>query len=164
MSQANFLVPTAFIIFGVTGDLTSRKLVPALYELKLADRLPNPFYIIGYARRDWNDESMREHLKQGVIQFAHSQPIEEDVLDALLGSMHYLQAAFEEEDGFRRLGQLLDKLGAENRLYYLAAPPDVYSTIIRGIGSAKLGCDVINDGAGSVSQVAFEVLGGDSQS
>jgi glucose-6-phosphate 1-dehydrogenase len=140
MSQANFLVPTAFVIFGVTGDLTSRKLVPAIYELKLADRLPNPFYIIGYARRDWTDEVMRDKLKQAVIEHAHSNPIDEGVLEALLGSMHYLQAPFEDMDGYNRLGQLLDKLGAANRLYYLAAPPDVYSTIIKGIGEAKLGC------------------------
>jgi len=137
--QANFLSPTAIVIFGVTGDLTSRKLIPALYQLRLDDRLPNPFYVIGYARRDWDDESMREQLKAGVLEYARNQPVNDDVLNQTLGSFHYLKANFAEEEGYQRLGLLLNQLGVANRLYYLASPPDVYSTIIQKLGSAGLG-------------------------
>src|SRR3990172_2093649 len=137
--QANFLPPTAIVIFGVTGDLTSRKLIPALYQLRLDDRLPNPFYVIGYARRDWDDETMREHLRKGVLEYARNQPVNEDVLNQTLGSFHYLKANFVEEDGYQRLEILLNQLGVANRLYYLASPPDVYSKIIQKLGSAGLG-------------------------
>jgi glucose-6-phosphate 1-dehydrogenase len=138
MPQANFLAPTALVIFGVTGDLTKRKLVPALYELKLADRLPNPFYVIGYARRDWNDQVMREHMREGITEFARSQPVNEDVVEQILGSMRYLRAPFEEADGYTRLAELLRELDVVNCLHYLASPPDVYATIVRGIGQAAL--------------------------
>ena len=107
MPQANFLAPTALVIYGVTGDLTKRKLVPALYELKLADRLPNPFYVIGYARRDWSDQVMRDTLRQGISEFARSQPVNEQVVEQLLGSMRYLRAPFEESAGYQRLAGLL---------------------------------------------------------
>ena len=137
--QADFLAPTAIVIFGVTGDLTRRKLVPALYQLKLADRLPNPFYVIGFARRDWDDQAMREELRQGVFEFARTQPIDEDILDLLLGSFYYVRASFEDHEGYKRLKSLLRKLDAVNRLYYLASPPQVYTEIIQGLGEAGLG-------------------------
>ncbi len=138
MPQANFLAPTALVIYGVTGDLTKRKLVPALYELKLADRLPNPFYVIGYARRDWSDQVMRDTLRQGINEFARSQPVNEQVVEQLLGSMRYLRAPFEESAGYQRLAGLLSELDVVNCLHYLASPPDVYATIICGIGEAGL--------------------------
>jgi glucose-6-phosphate 1-dehydrogenase len=137
--QANFLSPTALVIFGVTGDLTKRKLIPALYQLRLDDRLPNPFFVVGFARREWDDESMREHLKSGVLEYARIQPVNENILNLTLGSFHYLKSSFEEEEGYRRLDTLLTQLGVVNRLYYLAAPPDVYGTIINQLGSTGLG-------------------------
>ena len=139
MIQANFLAPTALVIFGATGDLTKRKLIPAIYQLRLDDRLPNPFYVIGFARRDWDDISMREYLKAGVVEHARNQPVNEDLLNNSLGAFHYLRASFEDADGYKRLDELLNHLGVTNRLYYLAAPPDVYVTIIRRLGSAGLG-------------------------
>ena len=138
MPQANFLAATALIIFGVTGDLTKRKLVPALYELKLADRLPNPFYVIGFARRDWTDDVMRDHMRQGITEFARSQPVDEKVAGHLLGSMHYLRASFEDPEGYRKLAELLKELDVVNCLHYLASPPDVYATIVCGIGEVGL--------------------------
>ncbi len=138
MPQANFLAATALVIYGVTGDLTKRKLVPALYELKLADRLPNPFYVIGYAWRDWNDQVLRDYMRQGITEFARSQPVNEEVIELLLGSMHYLRASFEEAAGYSNLAELLRQLAVVNRLHYLASPPDVYATIVRGIGEASL--------------------------
>ncbi len=55
----------AFVIFGVTGDLTRRKLIPALYELLLSNRLAAPIYIVGFARRDWSDEYLKQVLRKG---------------------------------------------------------------------------------------------------
>jgi len=132
------LSATAFVIFGVTGDLTARKLVPALYELALSDRLPSSLYVVGLARRDWNDAKMRAQLRQGVLQFARSKPIDQEKLDSLLSIMNYVCSSFDEPEGYQRLGGLLNELNAVNRLFYLATPPESYPTIIRQIGEAGL--------------------------
>jgi len=131
--------PTAIVIFGATGDLTRRKLIPALYELAIAGRLPEKLYLIGFARRPWGDAGMRDNLKRGVAEFARSQPLQPEALDRLLASMRYVQSSFDDPEGYQRLGALLDELGVANRLFYLAAPPDHYAVIIRQIGQARLG-------------------------
>lgn len=128
----------AFIIFGVTGDLAYRKLVPALYELELENSLPSNFYVIGFARREWSDDVMREHLRQGLLEFASAQPVQEWALDKLLNCMHYLQSTFDDSEGYRKLGVMLDELHIANRLFYLATPPDVYPNIVKHIGEAQL--------------------------
>jgi glucose-6-phosphate 1-dehydrogenase len=127
-----------FVIFGVTGDLTNRKLVPALYELELENRLPKNFYIIGFARRNWDDQTMRDHLRQGVEEFARTQPVQQEALDKLLNCMFYIQSSFEDLDGYHKLESLLVEHQIDNRLLYLAAPPDDYYTIVRNIGEAGL--------------------------
>jgi glucose-6-phosphate 1-dehydrogenase len=129
---------TALIIFGVTGDLARRKLVPALYELLLAKRLPVPFFIIGFARRDWDDKTMADQLKSGVVEFARSKPVDAQVVDELGSMMHYIRSTFEDEDGYKRLKSKLNELGVVNRLFYLAAPPEDYTTIVSQIGKANL--------------------------
>ena len=130
--------PTAFVIFGVTGDLTHRKLVPALYELALAKRLPDPFYIIGFARRDWDDKTMAAQLTSGVQEFALSKGKDTEVLNTLCEHMRYVKSSFEDHDGYARLKKLLEELGIVNRLYYLAAPPEDYWLIVRRLGRAEL--------------------------
>ena len=123
-----------FVIFGVTGDLTKRKLIPALYQLAVADQLPDELVIIGFARRSWDDEQMRSELKKGVEKFSRTNPIENDVLDRLLGCMHYVQSNFDDPDGYHRLCEKIDELDITNRIYYLSSPPSWYETIINGIG------------------------------
>lgn len=130
--------PTAFIIFGVTGDLTRRRLVPALYELALTQRLPEPLYIIGFARRDWDAVNMAKILTQSVKEFARTKPVDSKILESLCAKMHYVRSTFEDEEGYSRLGQVIDELGIVNRLYYLAAPPEDYVTIVRSLGKALL--------------------------
>ena len=93
----------AFVIFGVTGDLTHRKLIPALYELKSSHRLPEPVTIIGFARRDWDDQQLQEELKKGVRQFARSQPVQEDVLSQLVSDARYVQSSFDDPNGYEKL-------------------------------------------------------------
>lgn len=129
---------TAIVIFGVTGDLTRRKLVPALYELCLSDRLPPEFTIVGFARRPWDDETEREEMSKAVNEFARSQPVEPAVLDSLLRNANYIQSTFEDPDGYKRLKKLFDKIGLINCLFYLATPPDDYTVIIEQIGKVNL--------------------------
>ncbi|HBX70690.1 MAG TPA: glucose-6-phosphate dehydrogenase [Chloroflexi bacterium] len=129
---------TALVIFGVTGDLTRRKLIPALYELMLADRLPENFYVIGFARRDWTDDFLREQMRSGVLEFARNQPVNPEIQNRLLQKMFYLQASFDDTEGYRVLANRLAELKIENCLFYLATPPSAYETIVEQLGAANL--------------------------
>ena len=129
---------TAFVIFGVTGDLTRRKLIPALYELMLTNRLPEKFYVVGFARRDWTDDFLREQMNSGVLEFARKRPVDPDVLERLMQGMYYVQSSFDETDGYRDLGVKLADLKVDNCLFYLATPPDAYTTIVEQLGLADL--------------------------
>jgi glucose-6-phosphate 1-dehydrogenase len=126
--------PVGFVVFGVSGDLTRRKLIPALYELKRAGRLEIPFFIIGFARRDWSDETLREKLREGVLEFARTKPVDEPVLDDLLSNAYYVRGSFDEVDGFYNLGEKLKELKLQNVMFYLATPPESYTDIIRNLG------------------------------
>lgn len=127
------------VIFGVTGDLTRRKLVPALYQLALADQLPDELVIIGFARREWDDEKLRAEMKKGVEKFSRTQPIDDDKLESLLACMFYVQSTFGDAEGYEVLEKRMKELGVTNRMYYLATPPSSYATIVDQIGAANLG-------------------------
>lgn len=130
--------PAAVIIFGVTGDLAYRKLVPALYELEVQDQLPEELSVVGFARRDWDREFMQERFRNAVNEHARSQPVQADKLERVLRRMYYLRSTFGDLDGYNRLGGLLEELGVRNRMYYLAAPPESYGAIIYNLGESGL--------------------------
>lgn len=131
-------VPIAIVIFGATGDLTRRKLLPALYQLAIEDQLPDKVFIIGFARRDWNNEKMAEVMQAGIEDFAREKPINAQAMQRILKSLRYVSSIFDDAKGYAKLGELLDDLGAENRLFYLATPPAAYAEIISQIGNAGL--------------------------
>jgi glucose-6-phosphate 1-dehydrogenase len=131
--------PTSLVIFGVTGDLTHRKLIPALYEISCAGRMPKNLSIIGFARRDWDDAAMRMHLSLGVLDHVGDEKrVDKAVLDDLLDRMHYVRSSFDDPEGYRRLAELTARLEVENCLFYLATPPQAYQDIIRNIGECKM--------------------------
>ncbi|MCS6908324.1 MAG: glucose-6-phosphate dehydrogenase [Anaerolineales bacterium] len=126
---------TAIVIFGVTGDLTSRKLIPALQHLYSIERLPLPFYIFGFARRDWNDQVLRQHLTQSI---RGRKKDGEGAIPSLLERCFYIQSDFRDREGYHRLKQELLRYEMVNVLYYFAAPPDAYIDILEGIRVAGL--------------------------
>ena len=128
----------AFVIFGVTGDLTRRKLIPALYELEAAGRLPDPFHIIGFARRDWTDDFLKSNFQEGIRDFVRTKPAQPQVQEKLLKNSRYVSSTFDDPEGYQKLGQLLKELDVGNVVFYLATPPDEYVHIIRNIGACKL--------------------------
>lgn len=128
----------AIVIFGVTGDLTRRKLLPALYELMRSEKLTEPVYLIGFARRDWDDEFLREQLSQGVEEFSRTRPVSAERVKRLLDHAHYIRSSFEDAAGYQQLGRFLDDRNVHNVLYYLATPPEEYSTIVELIGKSKI--------------------------
>jgi len=133
--------PCTLVIFGATGDLTHRKLIPALYSMSHQRLLPPNFAIVGFARRDWNDETFRQKMKEAVDEFAKN--VHGGVWDSFAQELYFNRSDFTDLDGYKRLKELLDRLDQErgtggNRVYYLATSPESYADIIRNLGEAGL--------------------------
>ncbi|NLG73665.1 MAG: glucose-6-phosphate dehydrogenase [Chloroflexi bacterium] len=128
----------AFIIFGITGDLAYRKLIPSLYTLIKEERIPAPLKVIGFARRDWSDEPLRQRMREAVSESLDGREIDTAALETLVAPACYVRSSFEEPQGYQHLEAVLDELHPIHRLFYLAAPPDEYPVIIEQIGQARL--------------------------
>jgi glucose-6-phosphate 1-dehydrogenase len=126
-----------FVIFGVTGDLTRRKIIPALYELFLSERISPPFNIIGFARRDWNDEVLKDTFRSAINEYDSENKVDPDVLEKLLENVHYVRASFDDLNGYECLCSLLTELKVHNVVLYLATPPESYTQIIEELGKTK---------------------------
>src|SRR6266487_6674018 len=136
--------PCAVVIFGATGDLTQRKLLPTLAHLFHDHPLPQAFSIAAFARRPLTDEQWRSMAMESINKYLP----EDDKLDSAAQKdfaqrMFYCQSDFNNLEGFQKLADLLDKLDREqgthgNRLYYLATPPTTDSEIIQQLGEAGL--------------------------
>jgi glucose-6-phosphate 1-dehydrogenase len=133
--------PCALVIFGASGDLTHKKLMPALYALMLRRLLPSRFAIVGVARTDGDDDAFRSDMKEAVQKHARDE-FRQDVWDELAQNMHYVATDFADEGGESKLQDLLTKLDAErelggNRVYYLAVPPGAFPTIVDELGKRR---------------------------
>jgi glucose-6-phosphate 1-dehydrogenase len=131
----------ALVIFGASGDLTHKKLMPALYALALRRLLPPRFAIIGVARTEGDDDSFREDMKQAVQKHARDE-FRQDVWDELAGNMHYVPTDFADEGGEQALEQLVERCDEEcrlggNRVYYLAVPPGAFPEIVEALGKRR---------------------------
>jgi glucose-6-phosphate 1-dehydrogenase len=134
--------PCAFVVFGASGDLTARKLMPALYNLARQRLLPAGFSIVGFARRDWDDDQFRAVMKRSAAQHSR-EPLQEDLWDSFARRLHFVPGQFDELSGYVRLHERLLRQdtahGAEgNRLFYLATPPASYAQIAQRLGEAGL--------------------------
>ncbi|MGX7741324.1 glucose-6-phosphate dehydrogenase [Rhodopseudomonas parapalustris] len=132
----------AFVIFGVTGDLTHRLVIPALYNLAEAGLLPEKFCVVGVTRKEMASDTLRDSLMQGLRKYA-TRPVDDKVADQLLYCVTAVNADPSEPDSFDRLRERLEKLEANrntggNRLFYLATPPDAFAPIATELGRAKL--------------------------
>jgi glucose-6-phosphate 1-dehydrogenase len=139
MSMINDDRLTTIVIFGASGDLTWRKLVPALYNNHIKGRMPNCGDIIGFARRPYTDETFRQRLQEGVQTFSpdsYNQERWEDFSAKLI----YFQGNLDVPEDFKRLGEFLKQCEARptNRLYYLAIAPEHYIPVVNCIGQAGL--------------------------
>ena len=137
------LAPCVFVLFGATGDLTKRKLAPALYALHREGYLPPSFAILAYARRDKDDATFREDMRAAIKEFAPKMPSEGAEWDAFAARLFYQRGDFDKPDGYKGLAERLTQLDAEraapcNRLFYLAIPPEQYETVAEQLGKAKL--------------------------
>jgi glucose-6-phosphate 1-dehydrogenase len=131
------------VIFGASGDLTRRKLVPALYSLALDGLLPDRFAVVGYARRAKTNEEFREEMRAAVAEHARVRPLDEAAWARFAAGLYYCPGEFEDPQGYTALRALLEDItvdrGTEGcTLYYLATPPSAYETIVARLGAAGL--------------------------
>jgi glucose-6-phosphate 1-dehydrogenase len=129
--------PTTLVIFGATGDLARRKLLPALYNLAHEGALPERFNLIGVSRRDQSDDEFRNQARESIQQFSRRAP-DEQVLEGLLGRMSYLGIPFDDTPGYAKLGAAMEALDEENglplnRVYYLSTAPEFFPVITENI-------------------------------
>jgi glucose-6-phosphate 1-dehydrogenase len=134
--------PSSFVIFGASGDLTHRLLVPALYNLAAGGLLPEAFGVIGVARNEKSDDAFRADLSAGLKRFATGK-LDKDVADRLLGCVSYVNGDAEDPSTYERLKQALARAERAcgtrgNRLFYLATPPAAFVPIGRHLGRSGL--------------------------
>jgi glucose-6-phosphate 1-dehydrogenase len=139
---AKDLEPQAIVIFGASGDLTGRKLLPAFYHLFLRGLLPKGFAIAGYARTVWTDEEFREHAHDNVMKFSPHAP-EGEVWHDFAGHLSYLAGEFDDEGAMDHLVKHLEDIDARfgtqgGRFFYAATPPAVYPQIVSRVGETGL--------------------------
>lgn len=132
----------SIVIFGASGDLTSRKLVPALYHLFREHQMPASFRIIGFARREKSDAEWRDELLVALRQFSRTKPVDEAVWASFAAKLHYCQADFGDPEGYRKLAGMLGGFGdpdLRNRLlFYLATSPSQFAEVVEHLDRAGL--------------------------
>jgi glucose-6-phosphate 1-dehydrogenase len=148
--------PCALVIFGVTGDLARKKLIPAVYDLANRGLLPPGFAVIGFARRDWDDRAFTALVKEAVEQHART-PWREEVWARLAGSLRFVSGSFDDDDAFDRLTGTLDALRAShgipgNAAFYLSIPPAGFPTVLKHLARTGLagGAGAAGVGTGGV--------------
>ena len=134
--------PCCIVIFGATGDLTHRKLIPALYNLAADGELPPAVNVVGFARRPKTDEEFRRELDEATRKFSR-QAMRDEIWKTFAQSIFYHQSEFADEAGYKSLAQRLDKIDQEratrgNRLFYLAVAPDQFEPIVKNLKAAGL--------------------------
>src|SRR5215475_13275379 len=140
--------PCSIVIFGATGDLTHRKLLPALYNLAADGELPPAVTVIGFARRPKSDDDFRKEMEAAVKKFSR-QTVRDEIWKTFGQSIFYHQSDFSDENGFKTLAERLDQIDKErgtrgNRLFYFAVGPDQFEPILKhlkgvGLNKAKEG-------------------------
>jgi glucose-6-phosphate 1-dehydrogenase len=134
--------PATIVIFGASGDLTKRKLLPALYNLA-AERNLSRVAIVGTSRSEVADAAFRKSMREGVEKFSRKRPISGDVWQPMEDAIYYQAGAFDDPQAFVRLRQRLEEIEKRhglpgNRLFYLSTPPSVFAPIVKNLGAAGL--------------------------
>jgi len=133
--------PCALVVFGASGDLTQRKLLPALYALAYRRLLPERFAVVGVARTEQTTRQFVSSMRRAVKAHARD-PYRTDVWESLAAGIRYVQTDFADDRGEDRVSETLERLERErgaggNRLHYLAVPPVAFETVVREIGERR---------------------------
>ena len=141
MRESQPLAPTILVVFGATGDLMARKVVPSLFYLRSKGLLPDRFCVVGFGRRPWGDADLQAHVR---AILADKVPLAQaDDIEEFLRLFRYQRGEFHEPDDYRTTAALLGKIQEEwgvcvNKLFYLAVPPEHYETIFRQLAGGGL--------------------------
>ncbi|MBW7954124.1 MAG: glucose-6-phosphate dehydrogenase [Candidatus Dojkabacteria bacterium] len=135
-------LPTIMVIFGATGDLTNRKLIPALYNLDRQGLLPDTFQIIAFARKNLTTKEFCEYSKSQISKYKVAQ-IEDVTWKRFTRRINYLHGDFKEDQAYSHLAKELNKIDSDlgvctHKIFYLAISPDLYERVFQGIGHTRL--------------------------
>ncbi|MCL2770624.1 MAG: glucose-6-phosphate dehydrogenase, partial [Solirubrobacterales bacterium] len=136
------VAPTTLVIFGATGDLARRKLLPALYNLAHDGALPERFHLVGVSRREKPHEDYRAECAESIRQFSRRRP-DEEVLRKLLEEVRYVPGVFDDESVYSAVAETLEHYDAQageplNRIFYLSTAPAFFPVIVEALGRARL--------------------------
>lgn len=131
------------VIFGATGDLTARKLIPALYNLARDGQLPTHFACVGFARRDKTNEEFRNEMLEAVTQYSRSKPVDKELWNLFQDKLFYHISNFDEDHGYESLNTLLQQLDSQlgtkgNRVFYLSTQPSFFPTVVKQLSKHNL--------------------------
>lgn len=134
--------PSGLIIFGVTGDLSRKKLMPAVYDLANRGLLPPGFGLVGFARRDWADQDFMQIVHDAVKQYARTE-FREEVWQQLAQGIRFVPGTFDDADAFKRLKETIDELDRErgtmgNHAFYLSIPPKAFPQVTEQLSQSGL--------------------------
>ncbi|MFM5968868.1 MAG: glucose-6-phosphate dehydrogenase, partial [Micrococcales bacterium] len=134
--------PSGLIIFGVTGDLSRKKLMPAVYDLANRGLLPPGFALVGFARRDWEDQDFEKIVHDSVRQYART-PFSEEVWQQLASGIRFVSGEFGDDAAFDRLKETIEKLDSErgtngNHAFYLSIPPKAFEQVCQQLSRSGL--------------------------
>jgi glucose-6-phosphate 1-dehydrogenase len=154
-------------IFGASGDLTKRKLIPALYNLALEKRLPERFAVVGYARSELTHETFRDKMREAVQEFSRTGLADVAVWQEFAKTLYYVRGGYDETDGYHRLKDFIDGFDRGSRVlparvFYLATPPDIYGSVVERISAAGL-VPKDTDGEGRIRVIIEKPFGTDLQ-
>ena len=165
LSQDRIPEPGTIVIFGASGDLTRRKLVPALYSLA-RDRLLSRVAVVGFARRPLGNDGFATSLKDGINSFARRRPLHDDLWKSFSSRITYHQGEFPRAEDYHTLRQHLEEVEKAhnlppNRIFYLSTPPSSFGVIARNLAAAGL---VPKDGPGYARVIVEKPFGVDLES
>ncbi|MDB6124971.1 MAG: glucose-6-phosphate 1-dehydrogenase, partial [Pedosphaera sp.] len=134
--------PCSIVIFGASGDLTARKLIPAFYHLFKEKQMPEDFRIVGFARREKTDESWRQELREALEKFSRTKPVDDKVWGEFSKHIYYCQGEFSDLEAYKKLEKQLASFGSEklrdNLLFYLATSPSQFGEVVEMLHNAGL--------------------------
>ena len=136
------IAPTVICIFGASGDLAQRKIVPALYDLFMNDLLPDLFCIIGLARTSLGDDGFRQQLRTGVDKFSRSGNSQDDKWEKFSDALRYIEVDYQDAKVYEALLREMQQgwQQSANIIFYLATPPVLFAPIIRQLGQGRTVC------------------------
>ena len=141
-AERKTLEPCTIVIFGASGDLTARKLIPAFYHLFKDKQMPPAFRIVGFARREKTDESWRQELRAALDQFSRTKPVDEKVWKEFAANIFYCQGDLADAAAYKKLEEMLTSFGSgplrENLLFYLATQPSQFGEVVEELHRAAL--------------------------